>query len=140
MSNFSPVSSIDVADAATLNLDSESGVRLMQTAIFTDWPRGGLILAEVSGASRLCQLVRVLTYATWRLMRPFFVRAVQRCLTAVVILGSSAVAASAQVTDTPVPFDTSGTVRSISPTLVTRLGLSDPLWPVRGDFIEARLF
>src|ERR1700737_3297654 len=35
MSNFSPVSSMAAPVAAILNRDSESGVRLMQTAIFT---------------------------------------------------------------------------------------------------------
>ncbi len=35
MSNLSPASSIAVPDEAILNRDSESGVRLMQTAIFT---------------------------------------------------------------------------------------------------------
>src|SRR4051812_46023987 len=35
MSNLSPVSSIAAPDAAILKRDSESGVRLMHTAIFT---------------------------------------------------------------------------------------------------------
>jgi hypothetical protein len=35
MSNFSPVSSIAAPEAAILKRDSESGVRLIQTAIFT---------------------------------------------------------------------------------------------------------
>src|SRR6476469_10390524 len=35
MSNFRPVSSIAAPEAAILKRDSESGVRLMQTAIFT---------------------------------------------------------------------------------------------------------
>ena len=46
----------------------------------------------------------------------------------------------AQVTETPVPFDSVGAVRSITPGVVTRLGLTPPTWPVRDEFVEARLF
>src|SRR5437016_6288876 len=82
MSNLSPVSSIDVEDAATLKRDSESGVRLMQTAIFTVEPRSGLIHAEVSRARWLCHGER--TLRLWRgarncrqlASRPILIRAV----------------------------------------------------------------
>src|SRR5206468_1951800 len=40
MSNFTPVSSIALLDALMRKRVSESGVRLMQTAIFTVGPRG----------------------------------------------------------------------------------------------------
>src|SRR5438105_12308326 len=40
MSNFTPVSSIALLDAPMRKRVSESGVRLMQTAIFTVAPRG----------------------------------------------------------------------------------------------------
>ena len=46
----------------------------------------------------------------------------------------------AQVTETPVPFDSIGQVRSITPSLASRLGLASPDWPVHGEFTEARLY
>ena len=58
-------------------------------------------------------------------------------VTALIIL---ALPASAQVTETPVPFDSAGRVLSLNPQLVARLGLTQPAWPVRGEFVEARLF
>jgi hypothetical protein len=45
-----------------------------------------------------------------------------------------------QITETPVPFDSIGTVRTVTPALVVRLGLAAPVWPVRDDFVEVRLF
>src|SRR5882724_11661190 len=48
MSNLRPASSMAVADGPILKRDSESGVRLMQTAIFTVGPRSVEMLAEVS--------------------------------------------------------------------------------------------
>src|SRR5438128_1419910 len=54
MSNLSPVSSIAADDGPILKRDSESGVRLMQTAIFTAEPRSGQMLAEVSRARPAC--------------------------------------------------------------------------------------
>lgn len=53
---------------------------------------------------------------------------------------AAAQAVSAQTTDLPVPFDTAGKVRTLTPPLVARLGLEPPVWPVQGDFVEARLF
>ena len=46
----------------------------------------------------------------------------------------------AQVVETPVPFDTAGKVRVITPPLVSRFSLPSPPWPVAGDFVEARLY
>jgi hypothetical protein len=42
--------------------------------------------------------------------------------------------------ETPVPFDSAGRVPAITPTLVSRLALTAPAWPVSGGFREARLF
>ena len=51
-----------------------------------------------------------------------------------------AVPAAAQVSETPVPFDTAGRILSVNPPLATRLGLTAPAWPVTGLFVEARLY
>jgi hypothetical protein len=48
--------------------------------------------------------------------------------------------AAAQVTETPVPFDTAGRIVSVNSTLAARLGLTQPAWPVTGAFVEARLY
>ncbi|CAN5833257.1 hypothetical protein BH11GEM1_BH11GEM1_35770 [soil metagenome] len=48
--------------------------------------------------------------------------------------------AEAQARERPVPFDSAGRIMSISPPLAARLGLSAPLWPVTGDYIDARLY
>jgi hypothetical protein len=48
--------------------------------------------------------------------------------------------AGAQVTETPVAFDSAGRVRTLTPALATRLELRAPAWPVTGTFREARLF
>lgn len=56
------------------------------------------------------------------------------------VLASNAARAGAQVAETPVAFDSANKVRTITPALVTRLGLTPPAWPVEGDFVEARLF
>lgn len=47
---------------------------------------------------------------------------------------------AAQVTETPVPFDSAGKVRSLTPAFVARYELTAPAWPVTGDFAEARLY
>jgi hypothetical protein len=47
---------------------------------------------------------------------------------------------AAQVSETPVPFDSAGRITSVNPALATRLGLTQPAWPVTGQFIEARLY
>ena len=46
----------------------------------------------------------------------------------------------AQVTETPIAFDSAGRVRTLTPALVARLELTAPAWPVEGTFREARLF
>lgn len=57
-----------------------------------------------------------------------------------VLLMAAASRASAQVTETPEPFDSTGQVRSITPSLASRLQLTPPVWPVQGEYIEARLY
>ncbi len=46
----------------------------------------------------------------------------------------------AQTVERPVAFDSAGRVMTITPPLAARLQLAAPLWPVTGDFVEARLF
>ena len=48
--------------------------------------------------------------------------------------------ASAQVRERPVAFDSAGRVNVVTPPLAARLGLAAPVWPVSGDFLEARLY
>lgn len=48
--------------------------------------------------------------------------------------------ANAQVRERPVAFDSAGRVTVITPPLAARLGLSAPVWPVSGDYLEARLY
>jgi hypothetical protein len=48
--------------------------------------------------------------------------------------------AGAQIVETPVPFDSGAKVRSVTPALVGRLALGPPVWPVAGDFVQARLY
>jgi len=65
------------------------------------------------------------------------VRAFAVAFVACVALGSSALA---QWSETPVPFDSAGRIRALTPALVARLALPDSVWPVRGAFVEARLY
>jgi hypothetical protein len=46
----------------------------------------------------------------------------------------------AQITETPVAFDSAQRVMAITPSLVERLHLAAPQWPVSGDFRDARLY
>jgi hypothetical protein len=50
------------------------------------------------------------------------------------------VRAEAQVRERPIPFDSAGRVSVITPPLAARLQLAAPVWPVSGDFAEARLY
>ena len=65
------------------------------------------------------------------------VRAFAVALVACVLCVSSA---TAQWSETPVPFDSAGRIRALTPALVSRLALPDSVWPVRGVFVEARLY
>ncbi len=44
------------------------------------------------------------------------------------------------VIERSVPFDSAGRIAVLTPTLVSRLGLNSPDWPVVGSFREARLY
>ena len=61
-------------------------------------------------------------------------------LTAVLLLLPTATQAGAQARERPVAFDSAGRIKSISPPLAARLGLSAPIWPVSGDYIDTRLY
>ena len=44
------------------------------------------------------------------------------------------------VTETPAPFDSAGRMMTITPPLASRIGLTPDVWPVEGDYEEARLY
>jgi hypothetical protein len=67
-------------------------------------------------------------------------RALPRVLGALLLLAAAARTAQAQVRERPVAFDSAGRVLAITPPLAARLGLSAPLWPVEGDYVDARLY
>jgi hypothetical protein len=46
---------------------------------------------------------------------------------------------AAQDVERPVAFDTAARIMTITPPLATRLGLTAPVWPVSGGYVEARL-
>ena len=80
-------------------------------------------------------------------MRPFLVRlclaTARRALFAALLFVAAflpAQRANAQVRERPVAFDSAGRVTTITPPLAARLGLSAPLWPVSGDYLDARLY
>jgi hypothetical protein len=67
------------------------------------------------------------------------------CALATLTLGAVATprplaAQVAPAIERPVPFDSAGRVPTLTPTLVARLALAAPAWPVTGDFREARLY
>ena len=47
---------------------------------------------------------------------------------------------TAQETERPVSFDPAGRLSTLSPSIVARLGLRTPLWPVVGEYVDARLY
>ena len=59
---------------------------------------------------------------------------------ALLLLFATAPRLAAQVRERPVPFDSAGRITAITPPLASRLGLAAPLWPVSGDYLEARLY
>jgi len=63
-----------------------------------------------------------------------------RWLIVVAMVAATSAPLSAQITEMRVPFDTAGKLRTLTPAVVQRLGLSAPAWPVTGDFTEAALF
>lgn len=66
-------------------------------------------------------------------------RSVIRLAVAMIALAGAARPAAAQQVETPVAFDSAGSIRAMTPGLVERFGLVPPVWPVTGDFVEARL-
>jgi hypothetical protein len=56
------------------------------------------------------------------------------------LLLMAASVARAQVTETPIPFDSGGRVQSITPALAARLSLAAPVWPVEGVYSSVRLY
>lgn len=50
------------------------------------------------------------------------------------------VAQAQVVTESPAPFDSSGRIMTITPPLAARISLSPDVWPVIGDYEEARLY
>lgn len=68
----------------------------------------------------------------------------RRCLTFVLVLLAMSpllpAPLAAQVTESPVPFDTLGRVPTITPSLAERLHLAPPAWPVLGRFVSALLY
>jgi hypothetical protein len=63
-----------------------------------------------------------------------------RVVAVAALLTLFAVHAGAQTTETPVPFDSAQRVLAVTPGLADRLGLRAPVWPVSGEFREARLY
>lgn len=53
---------------------------------------------------------------------------------------AAAAPAESQVVETPVPFDSSGKVRMVTPGLAQRLQLGQPGWPVSSEFERVRLY
>ena len=53
---------------------------------------------------------------------------------------AAAAPAGAQILETPVPFDSAGKVRAVTPGLAQRLQLAQPGWPVTGEFERVRLY
>jgi hypothetical protein len=50
------------------------------------------------------------------------------------------VARAQVVTESPAPFDSAGRIMTITQPLAVRIGLSPDVWPVTGDYEEARLY
>lgn len=48
--------------------------------------------------------------------------------------------AGAQTTESPIPFDSARRVVAVTPAVADRLKLVAPVWPVTGDYREARLY
>jgi len=59
---------------------------------------------------------------------------------AALLLLTHASVSGAQARERPVAFDSAGRIMTITPPLAARLGLSAPLWPVSGDYIDTRLY
>ena len=59
---------------------------------------------------------------------------------AVVICALAASVASAQITETPIPFDSAQRVLAVTPAVAERFHLGAPAWSIQGEYREARLY
>ena len=62
-----------------------------------------------------------------------------RLVTALLLIACG-VAHAQVVTESPTPFDSAGRIMTITPSLAARIALSSDVWPVSGDYEEARLY
>src|SRR5690242_15307513 len=58
----------------------------------------------------------------------------------VVLLTTCSGLLGAQTIERPQPFDSAQRIVAVTPALAERLHLEAPVWPVRGDYREARLY
>ena len=63
-----------------------------------------------------------------------------RCILISLLVFAGASQARAQATETPVPFDSAHRVVVITPALAERLHLTEPAWPVRGEYRDVHLY
>lgn len=61
-------------------------------------------------------------------------------LVGALLLVFSGVAQAQVVIESPAPFDSAGRITTITPPLAARIALSSDVWPVTGDYEEARLY
>src|SRR5512146_2415111 len=59
---------------------------------------------------------------------------------AMLALSASVRRAGAQTVETPIAFDSAQRVTAVTPVLAERLHLAPPVWPVLGEYREARLY
>lgn len=71
---------------------------------------------------------------------PLARRAVVAHLVGALLLIVSGAARAQGVTESPAPFDSAGRIMTITPPLAARIALSPDVWPVSGDYEEARLY
>jgi len=88
----------------------------------------GCIVPSVAGAFSLTYCEAPAT----RVARPLAASTIALALTVSVL--------TAQVVESPQPFDSNGKVFVITPSAAARIGLGPPAWRVLGDFVEARLY
>ena len=67
-------------------------------------------------------------------------KAVVAQVVAALLLIVCAVADAQVVTESPAPFDSAGRIMTITPPLAARIALSPDVWPITGDYEEARLY
>jgi hypothetical protein len=63
-----------------------------------------------------------------------------RLVTVIALVALYTARAPAQTIETPVPFDSAQRVLAVTPGMADRLGLRAPVWPVVGEYREARLY